>query len=227
MLAYEDFVAPGTWILEGLPTPPPGLERYAPLGQHDSRSVGEVRFPSKPLPCALREKILEGSIFAPHVTHQQQPDCDRQGVDDCHPEPDCRQQDSDEVGSLSTGCSSSSSSRRRDRPRKSCRTLSDSGASTSSTLSLRSSHGKGLDQASTSQCSPLPIHHAVSHHLVEPDDALEFDSSVTSHRREWLQPETRKPCLHDLPQLPMRHVKKNQRPREVSGSSFSALGLAA
>lgn len=234
MIAYEDFVAPGTWILEGVPTPPPGLERYVPPGQHDSHSVGEAHFPSKPLPRALREKILKGAMFAPYLTQQQQqqqqPDCDRQGVDDVHPEPDCCQQDSDGVGSLSTACSStSSSSSRRGRPRKSWRTLSDSGASTSSTLSRRSSQRKDFErlQASTSQCSPLPIHHSVSHHLVEPDQAMEFDSLGTSHRREWLQPENRNQWLRDVPQLPVRHVKKHQRPREVSGSSFSALGLIA
>jgi len=234
MIAYEDFVAPGTWILEGLPTPPPGLERYAPLGRHDSRGVGEARFPFKPLPRALREKILKGAIFASQAAPQQ-PDCARQGVDEVHPAPDCAQQDSDEVGSLSTGCSSSSSSSsRRGRPRKTCRTLSDGGASTSSTLSRRSSQSKGFErlQATSSQCSPLPMHHAVSHHLVEPDEALELDSpggAGTSHRREWLQPEqgdARKPWLRDLPKLPVRYVKKPQRPQEAL-SSFSALGLIA
>lgn len=188
MIAYEDFVAPGTWILEGLPTPPPppGLERYAPLGRHDSRGVGEARFPFSPMPRALREKILKGAIFALQAAPQQ-PDCARHAVDEAHPAPDCAQQDSDEVGSLSTGCSSSSSSSRRDRPRQTCRTLSDSGASTSSTLSQRT----GLARS-------------------EP------------HGDELC----RKPWLRDLPKLPVRYVKKPQRPREAL-SSFSALGLIA
>eukprot|EP00930_Biecheleria_cincta_P095932 TRINITY_DN8781_c0_g3_i1.p1 TRINITY_DN8781_c0_g3~~TRINITY_DN8781_c0_g3_i1.p1 ORF type:complete len:234 (+),score=34.28 TRINITY_DN8781_c0_g3_i1:95-796(+) len=233
MIAYEDFVAPGTWILDGiggLPTPPPGLERYAPPGN----SAGEARFLFKPLPRALREKILKGALFAPQAAPQQ-PDCGLQSVEKVHPGPDCGQQDSDEVASLSTGCSSSSSSSSRGRRRKNGRTLSDSGASTSSSRSLRSSEGRDFErlQATTSQCSPLPIHHAVSHHLVEPDVAPEFDSTggaEGSHRREWLQSEqgnAGKPWRGDLPQLPVRYLKKPQRPREVSRSSFSALGLVA
>lgn len=222
MIRYEDFLAPGTWIVEsteGLPTPPPGLERCRSPGQHSSRSVGEAPLSFEPLPRALRQKILEGAMFVPAPSL----DCAQQDVDEVHPSPDCAQQDIDEVGSLSTGCGSSSSSSS-GRLQTSCGTLSDSGASTSSIRSSRSSPGKGLErlQATALQRSSAPIHHAVSHHLVEPSEASEFDSSGgTSHRREWLQPEG------FCPPPPVLYVKKPRRPREFSGSSFSALGLVA